>query len=52
MEEELLKYGLQNSFAILVTLYLLYERSKLTVKVTDQLMEVSKTLAVICDKIQ
>lgn len=52
MDEELLNYGLQNSFAIAVTIYLLYERSKITVKVTDQLSEVSKTLAVICEKIK
>lgn len=52
MEEELIKYGLQNGFAILVTAYLLYERSKLTAKLTDQLAEVAKTLAVISEKIK
>lgn len=51
IEEEFIKYALQNSFAILVTMYLLWERSKLTTKVTDSLSEVSKTLAVICDKL-
>lgn len=52
IEEDLAKYALQNSFAIMVTIYLLWERSKITVKVTDSLNEMSKTLAVISDKLK
>ena len=52
MEEQIVNYALENSFPIAVTVYLLYERSKFTIKVTDQLTEVSKTLAVICDKLK
>ena len=52
MEEQIVDYALENTFPIAVTVYLLWERSKLTSKVTDQLTEVSKTLAVICDKLK
>lgn len=52
MEETILDYAIENTFPIAVTCYLLWERSKLTTKVTDELTAVSKTLAVICDKLK
>ena len=52
MEEQIVNYALENSFPIAVTIYLLYERTKFTSKVTDQLTQVAKTLAVICDKLK
>lgn len=52
MEEQVVNYALENTFPVAVTVYLLWERSKLTKEVTQQLTEVSKTLAVICDKLK
>ena len=52
MEEELIKYALQNTFAIAVTGFLLWKDMKVNGKVTDSLNEVTKTLAVICDKLK
>lgn len=52
MEEELVKYVIQNSFAIAVTGFLLWERSTVTVKTTKVLTEMSATMAVICDKLK
>lgn len=52
MEEQVIGYALENSFPIAVTVYLLYERSKMTAKITHELSEVAKTLAVICNKLE
>lgn len=52
MEEDIAKYALQNTFAIAVTIFLLWKDMKVNSKLTESLTEVSKTLAVICDKLK
>lgn len=42
--QEMINYAVQNGFAITVALYLLYERSKVNIKVTEVLVSVSGTL--------
>jgi hypothetical protein len=51
LEETIIQYALDNTFPIAVTIFLLWKDMKVNGKVTESLNEVSKTLAVICEKI-
>lgn len=51
LEESIISYALDNSFPIAVTVFLLWKDMKVNGMVTKELTEVSKTLAVICEKI-
>lgn len=51
LEETIVKYALDNTFPIAVTIFLLWKDMKVNGMVTKELTEVSKTLAVICAKI-
>lgn len=51
LEETIIKYALDNTFPIAVTIFLLWKDMKVNGKVTEALGEVSKTLAVICEKL-
>lgn len=42
--EEMLNYIVQNGFAICVAVYLLYERSKINLQVTEALVKVSGSM--------
>lgn len=52
LEESILNYALDNTFPIAVTIFLLWKDMKVNGMVTKELTEVSKTLAVICEKIK
>jgi hypothetical protein len=49
IEEFPVDYLVQNSFACVVTAYLLWERTKFNQKITETLKEISVTLAVVSD---
>lgn len=51
LEETIIGYALENSFPIAVTVFLLWKDMKVNGKVTESLNEMSKTLAVICEKL-
>lgn len=51
LEETIIAYALDNTFPIAVTIFLLWKDMKVNGKVTESLGEVSKTLAVICEKL-
>lgn len=52
MEQGIIQYAVDNTFAIGVTVFLLYKDMKVNTKVTESLTEVTKTLAVICEKLK
>jgi len=51
VEQELLNYFVQNSFAIAISIYLLYERATLTKSVVHELTEISKSMTLISAKL-
>ena len=48
IEEIGVDYLLQNGFAIAVALYLLYERSKFNMKISDSLKEIAIIVKEVC----
>ena len=46
--ENMVNYAVQNGFAITVAIYLLYERSKFNVKISDSLKEIAVVIKTVC----
>ena len=46
--ENMISYAVNNGFAITVAIYLLYERSKFNVKISDSLKEIAVVIKTIC----